>query len=680
MRGTFYTLCVALLLLLASSQARAQDAIDPVLEDKGPVRVQAAVSFGGIYRPGEFANTIVDVRNRGPERRVRLRASTLYTERLLELDLPAGAERRVHMLFPTSRLGRSWRVEALDANTGELLGQAVPRLRRLSSNRYHAVAFLGPRPPGLSDPTLDFEDPNFGLTGEFEVVEQDDNWRVLRTSEAELPESWLGYEPLDTLLWSAPRPDRLNAEQLQALQRWVATGGHLVLGLDEQWSGVQRSALSSLLPATLEGVQVTPSAQVALPMGQTLSQPQLPLLQASPKPGVTPLAQQDPQRQPWGWTWAVGDGRVTLWRFTPGRLEQAPGRDWWETHLFYQTPERQRFALWSVVTRDEPPLEINVFIVLLVLGLYLLVIGPVDYLVLRRLRRLEWTLATYPTAILVFAGLTWLAMTWSFKSESLQATTEELTWFLPQASLKGEGALAGPRPLAGQRHLRVATGFFPETRQRLRAQTPEGMESLWRALGQEMYGTRLDVPHEQALEGQPPSLQTVAAAYAMTPLETRGFTTHDPQQVPITIEVPGGLLEGIEPYTAEGSVLNAAPQEQGITLTNHLEQDLDLCWWRQGDVHASQAFSLPAGQPTTVKHLVKLDQAYSRSLYDFALEEDRQQEKAALFAWVQHHESRPSQRQGRGELICISGTQEPLVKLDLGAQEHKERRLWRFLY
>ncbi len=49
-----------------------------------------------------------------------------------------------------------------------------------------------------------------------------------------------------------------------------------------------------------------------------------------------------------------------------------------------------------------PPLKVAG--ILFALLLYLVLIGPVDYFLLRRLGRLEWTWFTYPTIVLLFAG------------------------------------------------------------------------------------------------------------------------------------------------------------------------------------------------------------------------------------------------------------------------------------
>lgn len=63
--------------------------------------------------------------------------------------------------------------------------------------------------------------------------------RVLGGLEvSDLPDSWVGYEPLRMLLWSGEDPSALSAAQSAAISEWVARGGHFVVAMssvDERW-------------------------------------------------------------------------------------------------------------------------------------------------------------------------------------------------------------------------------------------------------------------------------------------------------------------------------------------------------------------------------------------------------------------------------------------------------------
>ncbi|MCC6358719.1 MAG: hypothetical protein IT450_08245 [Phycisphaerales bacterium] len=71
---------------------------------------------------------------------------------------------------------------------------------------------------------------------------------VARLPARNLPDRWFGLEAVDTLVWDEPDTDRVSAEQMAAVVRWVRNGGKLVLGIGPAWSKLIRSPLAEILP------------------------------------------------------------------------------------------------------------------------------------------------------------------------------------------------------------------------------------------------------------------------------------------------------------------------------------------------------------------------------------------------------------------------------------------------
>lgn len=72
---------------------------------------------------------------------------------------------------------------------------------------------------------------------------------VARLPARNLPDDWIGLEPVDVIVWDEADPDLLqNAGQAEALREWVREGGRLVVGLGASWPKLRQSRLADLIP------------------------------------------------------------------------------------------------------------------------------------------------------------------------------------------------------------------------------------------------------------------------------------------------------------------------------------------------------------------------------------------------------------------------------------------------
>jgi hypothetical protein len=227
-----------------------------------------------------------------------------------------------------------------------------------------------------------------------------------------LPRRVEAWTAIDRLVWQDVDAAQLDADQLAALEGWVAAGGHLVIAGGTTGIGTLAAFPDSILPfRPTRTVDVQPAALQdvlgTLPAGAT----PLPALEGTLARGSV-LA-----RSPDGVVAAqtrIGTGNATLLGFDPGAAwlkGSAAAQNVWRRTI----PTGGAMAMNPIAVADDnqivgalqahlpavdlPPID-QLF--LLLLG-YIALVGPINYLVLRRLDRREWAWVTMPVLVALFA-------------------------------------------------------------------------------------------------------------------------------------------------------------------------------------------------------------------------------------------------------------------------------------
>jgi hypothetical protein len=227
-------------------------------------------------------------------------------------------------------------------------------------------------------------------------------------SVTDLPERVEAWSTLDRLVWQDTDSALLTTDQLEAMRGWIAGGGRLVIV-----GGTAGPSSLSAFPDTILPYRPTATTDLApasltallgeLPDGAA----DLPALTGELNGGRALAVSGDrivaAER-------AYGSGAVTVVGFDPtiGWIaESSAGEDLWQRLL----PGRSSggpvvgddsqivSAASQLPTLALPP--IGGLIALL--GGYILLIGPINYLVLKRLDRREWAWVTMPALIVTFA-------------------------------------------------------------------------------------------------------------------------------------------------------------------------------------------------------------------------------------------------------------------------------------
>ena len=241
-------------------------------------------------------------------------------------------------------------------------------------------------------------------------------------SPEDLPERPEPLEGIETIVWAADSSSLTEAQQ-RSLERWVAAGGQIVVLGGPDWQA-RTAAFASLIPlehlASRDGAS---AATLAAWAGAAQPDGTDPLTVAigDLRPGAISLV-RDADGATLFAAITRGAGRVG---FVGIDLATAPFRTWAGAPSLWTRliPDDRLFEQWgggpgpidenvgSVMSQAlsnlpslaVPPAEL----LLAVIVGYILLIGPVSYLVLRRLDRRELAWIVAPILVLVFSGVSY---------------------------------------------------------------------------------------------------------------------------------------------------------------------------------------------------------------------------------------------------------------------------------
>ncbi len=418
-----YPVIAALLAALAFSPVEAAFAA-PLQQDDDPVSLDVSIGFDGFVERGMWTPITVVASNEGEDVSGELRVettgltgrSTIYT---YPLELPRGSRKRV--TFYASDLSEFGR---------EIQVSLVRRSDVIASERVD-VEFV--------DQTTLFvglwSDTPQALAG-FGLLQPASGEPAIATLSADdLPARAEGWRALDVLVIHDVDTGQLSAEQREALEEWVTQGGRLIVtgGL-----GYQRtlSGLGALLPVAVDGSEDASLAPLAalidepFPLqaqveAQVATGPLVDGGQVLAADGSTPLLAKR----------EMGYGRVDFLAADPG-LE--PLRSWDKLDLLWawvlldgdQRPGwaygfRSRWDSASQAVSAVPGVKLPSVIQLCgFLGVYVVLVGPVNFLVLRRLKRRELSWLTIPALVVLFSAIAYVT---GFQLRGSQAILHQLT-------------------------------------------------------------------------------------------------------------------------------------------------------------------------------------------------------------------------------------------------------------
>ncbi|MBE2219981.1 MAG: hypothetical protein IAF02_00485 [Anaerolineae bacterium] len=394
-------LFIVLLSILAGS-------VMPMLaQESNGVTMGVQAGYEGYYKAGSLLPVIVTVANDGAPIEGELRivqGSTTTGNRVVyntPISLPTQSNKRVLMYVYPADFSTDLKVELLDENGRSLLKTSANPIRQLPKDSL-LYGIVTPEPGNL-----DYLEDVTGNRSEAAVA-----YLNLDTLP-DLPPAW---SSLDVLVLHDVDTGQLSAAQVAALTAWINTGGQLVVAGGAGWQKTA-TALADMLPVAITGSETMadlPALQAAtgepfrdpgpylvttssLTNGELLlHEDGLPLLAQRPfgQGSVTFLA-LDPSLAPlldWAGSeivWAnVADGVPTLSPWSDG----------------FQNSWAAVSAVSSLPTLAMPPvLQLAAYLLI-----YILVIGPLNYVILKRKNRRELAWVTIPILVIFFSGAAYL--------------------------------------------------------------------------------------------------------------------------------------------------------------------------------------------------------------------------------------------------------------------------------
>jgi hypothetical protein len=237
---------------------------------------------------------------------------------------------------------------------------------------------------------------------------------VITLTPADLPPRVEAWAAVDRLIWQDVDAAELSETQLQALKLWIGAGGQLVVLGGTTGSGTIAGFGADLLPFMPTHTVDATSADLAALFGRLSSDaPQTaPALAGTLDHGTVLARSGDDVIAAQG---GYGRGTVALVGVDPGQTGLADSdasAALWRRLLPQQSgrislnplavvdDSQILYALQNLPSVDLPPVEQ----LLILLVAYIALIGPINYLVLRRLDRREWAWVTIPALVAVFAA------------------------------------------------------------------------------------------------------------------------------------------------------------------------------------------------------------------------------------------------------------------------------------
>jgi len=370
--------------------------------------LDVSVGFDGYYRPGNLVPVAVTVHNTdGPtvQGELRIRSQDLPEEMDVyryPVTIAKGATQLRFLNFVPPAFARSIQVDLFNAQHRKLASGQFTRCKEVygqdrlltivggSGSTLNYTAGQGvkvpqepyPRPWNLAQ--LQARQQGYGYSGGPVSISSsptpgaNGTVQLCHLSAKRLPDNAEAYGSTDLLLLcSDVTENALSADAQQAIAAWVATGGHLLVAGGGVPARLDAPFYADLLP-THNGKP--------LPGTETIN-----------TPGVGKA-----------WTRQIGAGRVTQLAFDPDTVQLTDAGA--AAKYFGKLVERNPRAPLTMgnngglreavsVNKLKPP---NLTLIVLYLIVYLILLVPVNYFVLRKLDQRELAWLTTPAIVLIF--------------------------------------------------------------------------------------------------------------------------------------------------------------------------------------------------------------------------------------------------------------------------------------
>ena len=427
-------------------------ALTAAAQQAGSVTMSARILLQGHARSGSWAAIEVGLQNDGPEIQGELRMDSggqSNARFATAVRLPTGS-RQVYLLHaqpPTFQ--RNAKVQLV---VNEQVVDSIDVAYLVHEPTQLVVGVIAERPQALISQIDLPPNPMLGVAP-----------AIVPLSVSDLPTRPEGWGTLDRLVWQDIDSNQLSPEQLTAMRTWIAGGGRLVIVGGTAGIGTLSAFPDDLLPyrptATVDlDPAVLTSLLGPLPAGAAV----LPAMAGTLGSG-RPIATSGDRVVAAELNY--GGGEVTILGFDPTTawLAESNAVDaLWTSALPERSGDGTRLsddsqivtAVYQLPNLALPPTSG----LLILIAAYIVIIGPINYIVLRRLDRRELAWVTMPVLVLAFAAA-------AFGYGALLRGTDVAV---------NEVAIVRGAPDATEATAQVYFGVFSPTRSTYRVDLPQG--------------------------------------------------------------------------------------------------------------------------------------------------------------------------------------------------------------
>lgn len=364
-------------------------------------------AFGGNYKYGEWLPLWITLSNSGADLdgtvQVEISQSGGNVTFAKSISLPTGSRKQTTLSILPNNFSRELEVQFL-SNQNVMITNSIS----VSPNQNDSVLV------GVSAK----ERGGLSLISSIQMGDAFRKVVLFDLDVEQLPEKSRGFESIDVIVLNDTDTSQLTMQQKTAMDNWVSNGGHLIIGggpgLEKTISGISENLINFKVTKIIETNDLTNLENFAGNQDILLSGP-FTLSQIEPAGGTqlieaagVPIFQQ----------WDFGNGKISVSTLD---LATAPFNAWSGTTNFWEKviSSELYFPVWmprdvslrqmransmSYPLSNLPSLDIPSIRALgILLILYIVVIGPVNFLFLRQKNKLHFAWITIPALTVLFA-------------------------------------------------------------------------------------------------------------------------------------------------------------------------------------------------------------------------------------------------------------------------------------
>jgi hypothetical protein len=392
----------------------------PAAAQSDNITFQVRPAYDGYVKNGEWLPIWAEIENKGKDIdgqiSVQITGSSAKSTYAAEISLPSGAHKRVPLYILPNNFSRELEVQFIAHTQGtqerdKLLTQAKITVRP-QANLTYMIGLVAPERGGLA------------LLNGLSLPGQERPKVIVDMGLEDIPERQEGLRSFNLLVFNDSDTSRLTPAQAEALSGWVRQGGQLVIG-----GGASAALTLAGLPADLSPVILNGQAELqaeALSGLVEFANPQGGAIRTS---GAFVYAKATPVAQARILAGSIplplvvesnyGSGKVD---FVSLNLSSAPFNSWPDTIRFWnqllaplgEYPDglppdislnQMRGINMVGNIANIPALDLpSIQWLSLLLGLYIVLVGPVNYFILRKQRRMQLAWVTIPALTLLFSA------------------------------------------------------------------------------------------------------------------------------------------------------------------------------------------------------------------------------------------------------------------------------------